>query len=269
MLDNVIERAIRYKHENGNLCDPITKGVKMRARVILTILFSVALIPAAFCWEYTFDTGQWSYFDDDTGANVAVSASDGTLSIDYPDYGFHSVRYVFADKDSTGPVFGSNKELTDGYVSATLSYSGLAPTYAHFFFAGAGQPGDDQIYVTDGTETVGGTMTFWASPNIADSLVVDPQTIEVGFWPCTWSMMNVGPVHDAQRGSGASWADSLASVDAVGLVLGYVGDPGDSQLNIDEFTVTPEPSILLLSGPLAGFLGWRIRRRSKRTAKKA
>ena len=240
----------------------------MRARVILTILFSVALLPAAFCWEYTFDTGQWSYFDDDTGANVAVTPSDGVLSIDYPDYGFHSVRYVFADKDSTGPVFGSNKDLTGGYVSATLSYSASAPTYAYFFFAGAGQPGDDQAYVTEGSWT-GGSQTFWTSANIVDSIGADPQTIEVSFESSLWSMINVGPVHDDQRGDAASWADSLTSVDAVGLVLGYVGDPGDSQLNIDEFTVTPEPSILLLSGPLAGFLGWRIRRRSKRTAKKA
>lgn len=243
----------------------------MRIKLILALVFSVVFLPAAFCWEYTFDTDQgWSYFDNDTGGRVAVSPSDGVLSVDYPDYGFFSVRYIFADKDTNSPWFGSNKDLTGGYVSATLSYSGSqAPTFAYFFFAGAGDPGDDQVYVTEEASWVGGTQTFWAS-SVALELGGEMTEATLSFSPSEWSMLSVGSVHDDQRGTAASWDDSLASVDAVGIMLGYVGTPPEgAKLNIDEFTVTPEPSILLLSGPLAGFLGWAIRRKARRSPRKA
>lgn len=247
----------------------------MRAKYILAILFSVALVPAGFCWEYTFDTDHgWSYFDNDTEASVAVAPSDGVLSVEYPDYGFVSLRYIFADKDTNSPRFGSNKDLTDGYVTATLSYSGEAPEFAYFFFAGGGETGDDQIYLTgeEGSWT-GGTQTFWAASN--NPLELGTEMASTGtfyFTPEAYSVLNVGEEHDGLRDAAglASWEDSITSVDAVGVVLGYVGtDPGGATLNIDEFTVTPEPNILLLSAPLAAFLGWRIRRRGKRSSRKA
>jgi len=231
----------------------------------------VVFLPAAFSWEYTFDTDQgWSYFDNDTGGGVAVSPSGGVLSVDYPDYSFFSVRYIFADKDTNNPWFGSNKDLGGGQVSATLSYSGSqAPTFAYFFFAGAGDAGDDQVYVTEEASWSGGTQTFWAS-NMALELGEGMVYAPLSFSPSQWSMFSVGPVHDEQRGTAASWEDSLASVDAVGIMLGYVGTPPEGgKLNIDEFTVTPEPSILLLSGPLAGFLGWAMWRKRRRSPRKA
>lgn len=244
----------------------------MRAKIILTMLFSLVLAPAAFCWEYTFDADQgWSYFDGDTGAGVPVAPSGGVLSVDYPDYSFVSLRYVFADKDSS-PFFG-NKDLTGGYVSATVSYSGsVAPTFAYFFFAGAGDAGDDQVYLTgEPGSWEGGSQTFWAASDFPLDIGTEfASTGTFNFDTDTFAQLSVGPEHDAQRGSADSWGDSITSVDAVGIVLGYVGTPpGDAQLNIDEFTVTPEPHALLLMGPLAGFLGWRIRRRGKRTATKA
>jgi len=240
----------------------------MRAKFILTILFCIVL-PTAYCWEYTFDADQgWSYFDNDTGPGTSVAPSGGVLSVDYPSYSFFSVRYIFLDKDSLHPTFGSNQDLGGGYVKARVSYSGsVAPAFAYFFLAGGGNAGDDQIYLTGGPGSwVGGSQTFWAASNDPLSLGTEMTwTPTLYFTPETFKVLSVGPQHNAQRGTADSWATTIASVDAVGIVLGFVGTPpADAKVNIDEFTVTPEPSVLLLSGPLAGFLAWKIRRRGKR-----
>ncbi len=248
----------------------------MRAKLILAIVFSVAIAPAAFSWELTwsFDADHaWSYFDDDTVAATRVAPSGGVLSVDYPDYSFVSIRYIFLDKDTVNPVFGSNMEMSSGdYLRATLSYTGSkAPTFAYFFLAGGGDAGDDQIYLTgEPGSWQGGTQTFWATDSLGITLGTEfATTPNIYFTPENFSLLDVGTVHDSRRGIADSLATTLASVDAIGIILGYVGTPpANATLNIDEFTVTPEPSILLLSAPLAGFLGWRIRRRSKRTARK-
>jgi hypothetical protein len=248
----------------------------MQGKLILAIAILALLVPAAYCWEitYTFDTDHnWGYFDNDTGPRTSVSPSGGVLSVDYPDYDFVSIRYIFFDQDTVNPVFGANVDLSqEAYVRAKLSYSGSqAPTFAYFFFAGGGDAGDDQIYLTGQPGSwQGGTQTFWAASS--DPLQLTNElawTSTYYFTPDTFKRLTVGPEHTSQMGDPDTWAASISSVDAIGIVLGYVGTPpADATLNIDEFTVTPEPSILLLSGPLAGFLGWRIRRRSrKRTAK--
>ncbi len=247
----------------------------MRKNIIpIVVLFSIVVLPAAFCWEYTytFDSDQgWSYFDNDTGAGTSVSPSGGALSVNYPDYSFVSVRYIFADMDSAGGIFG-NADLTEGYVEAKLSYSGsVAPTFAYFFLAGGGDAGDDQIYLTgEPGSWQGGTQTFRTASST--SLEIGPDlawTERVYFNPSNFPVSTVGSVHNARRGTADAWADTITSVDAVGIALGFVGTPpADGKLNIDEFTVTPEPSALLLMGPLAGFLGWRIRRKSKVPAAK-
>jgi hypothetical protein len=245
----------------------------MRGRILLTALVSVVLVPAAYCWEYTYtfdgDEG-WSFFDNDTGAGTAAAPSGGVLSVNYP--GAASVRYIFADKDSAGEIFG-NVDLTGGSLTARLSYSGsVAPTFAYFFLAGGGDAGDDQIYLTgEPGSWQGGTQTFRAASSTP--LVIGTElawTSTVDFTRANFSVMSVGSVHNARRGTADSWAATISSVDAVGIALGFVGTPpADAKLNIDEFTVTPEPSALLLMGPMAGFLAWRIRRRTRKTAIRA
>ena len=245
----------------------------MRGRILLTALVSVVLVPAAFCWEYTytFDADEgWSFFDNDTGAGTAAASSGGVLSLDYP--GAASVRYIFADKDSTGGIFG-NVDLTGGSLTARLSYSGsVAPTFAYFFLAGSGDAGDDQIYLTgEPGSWQGGTQTFWTASSSPLEIGTDMAwTSVLDFDTDNFHVTTVGTAHNTRRGAADSWADTIAGVDAVGIALGFVGTPpADAKLNIDEFTVTPEPSALLLMGPMAGFLAWRIRRRTRKTATRA
>ena len=58
-------------------------------------------------------------------------------------------------------------------------------------------------------------------------------------------------------------AQALADVDAVGVMY---FDAGQTQhdLYVDNFAATPEPATLMMMGPAAGFLGWKLNRRRKR-----
>ena len=244
----------------------------MHIRAFIAVLAAVLILPAAFAWEYTatFDSDEgFKFFDNDTGAGTAITPAGGVLSVPYPDYGGTSFswRYIFMDKDVSGTGFYENIDLTGGSVSARISYSGsAAPFFAQFFLAGGGNAGDDLIYI-DGAQ--GGSQTFWGS----DQLTIGTDmawTPTVTFDTDHFYEMGIGTQHDARRGTPDSWANTISSVDAVGLVLGFYGPPpSDARLNIDEFTVTPEPSLFLLSGPLAGFLGWRIRRKGRKCTTKA
>jgi hypothetical protein len=241
----------------------------MHIKSVLATVAVLCLVSAASGWEYTatFDTDEdWKYFDNDIGPGTDVASGGGVLSVPAPSYGAWSWRYVFFDKDSTGFASG-DQDLAGGYVQTTLSYTGVAPTFAYFFLAGGGE--GDLIYI-DGS--VDGSQTFWGS--FSDPLVLSESpdtttTAKIYFTPDNFGVFNVGTVHDARRGSADSWATTIASVDAVGIALGYFGDASGATVEIDEFTVTPEPSLLLLSGPLAGFLGWKIRRKTRKAAAKA
>jgi hypothetical protein len=52
-------------------------------------------------------------------------------------------------------------------------------------------------------------------------------------------------------------------VDAIGVMY---FDAGKTQYNLyaDNFAAAPEPATLLMMGPAAGFLGWKLNRRRKR-----
>ncbi len=241
----------------------------MYKNLVFAVVVAVLLVPSAFCWEYraTFDTDEGAkYFDNDTGAGTSVAPSGGVLSVAYPNYAAFSWRYVFVDKDATNPDMGPNLSFPQGgSVQAKLSYTGMAPTFAFFFLAGGGNAGDDLIYISGAQ---GGSQTFWGTAG--NPLTITPSmqwTAKVDFNTSNFSVFDVGPQHNTRRGTSDSWATTMSGVDAFGVALGYFGNPGSSTLNIDEFVVTPEPSLLLLGGPLAGFLGWRIRRRSRAPAK--
>ena len=247
------------------------RGYIMSLKSIFVVVATILFIPAASCWEYvaTFDTNEgWKYFDDDTGPGTAIASGGGVLSVPAPSYGAWSWRYVFFDKDATSSVINNpDMDFTKGgYVQATLSYTGTAPMFAYFFLAGGGE--DDYAYI-DGTE--GGSQTFWGTYNNPLTIAEDPgstTTAQYLFNTSTFAVFSPGTEHRNRRGTPDSWATTIASVDAIGIALGYYGDPGESTVRIDEFTVTPEPSLLLLSGPLAGFLGWRIRRKTRKSPAK-
>ncbi len=232
----------------------------MYMKTICAVAIALLVAPAAFCWEvnWTFDAEtHWKYFDTTeqgtTGA-VDISSATGVLLVPYPQDTF---RFAFVDKDATNPAFPPNVALGGGYVEATLSYTGVAPTFAYFFLAGAGDPGDDIVYGTDISQTY--YSTAWTNPL---HLTTSPQTFKIDFGESFWHLDSIG------NSGSASWAQTISSVDAVGIAFGYYGveNISGSTVNVGEFTVTPEPSLLLLSGPLAGFLGWRIRKRGKRPA---
>ena len=242
----------------------------MSLKSIFVVVATILFIPAASCWEYvaTFDTNEgWKYFDDDTGPGTAIASGGGVLSVPAPSYGAWSWRYVFFDKDATSFNNPDMDFTKGGYVQATLSYTGTAPTVAFFFLAGGGE--DDYVYI-DGTE--GGSQTFRGTQNNMLTIAEAPgstTTAQYLFNTSTFAVFSPGTEHRNRRGTPDSWATTIGSVDAIGIALGYYGDPGDSTVRIDEFTVTPEPSLLLLSGPLAGFLGWRIRRKTRKSPAKA
>jgi len=240
----------------------------MHIKSVLATVAVLCLVSAAFGWEYTatFDSDEdWKFFDNDIAPGTDLNSGGGVLSVPAPTYGAWSWRYVFVDKDSVSP-FQGNDDLTGGYVQATLSYTGVAPTFAYFFLAGGGE--GDLIYIDGSTD---GSQTFWGA--FGDPLVIPESpntttTANMYFTPDNFGVLNVGTVHDARRGTPDSWEATITSVDAVGIALGYFGDASGATVEIDEFTVTPEPSLLLLSGPLAGFLGWRIRRKTRKAAAK-
>jgi hypothetical protein len=245
----------------------------MYTKIISAVVLVFICVPAALSWEYvaTFDTNEnWKYFDNDTGAGTAAPQGTGILSVPYANYGAPSWswRYIFVDQDAAN--FSPNTNLTNGSVQATLSYSGsVAPTFAYFFLAGGGNAGDDSIYI-NGSQ--GGSQTFWGAYNNPLSIAQSPNwttTVAIDFNTTNFGVFDVGPVHNARRGTPDSWDSTIVDVDGVGIVLGYYGTPpGDAKLNIDTFSFTPEPGMLLLSGPLAGFLGWKIRRRQRRAPAK-
>jgi hypothetical protein len=247
----------------------------MNAKLILTILLSLLIVPAAFCWEYTttFDADPgWTYFDGDAGTGTAVSqeAWEGTLSMPWPMF---TVRYIFADSNTPG--FGSNVDLSSpaAYVQANIRWTGgelnSSNCVAYFFLAGGGDNSDD-IWVWSDPNSASGSQTFWTSDVALYDLGLGSEWVNTGdiyLNADNFSLFSPGTKHDQRRGAADSWNASIQSVDAVGIILGYFGmEPGSFE--ISEFTVTPEPSFLLLSGPLAGFLGWRIHRKGRKSARK-
>jgi len=58
-------------------------------------------------------------------------------------------------------------------------------------------------------------------------------------------------------------AQALADVDAIGVMYFDAGQTAE-QLYVDNFAAAPEPATLLMMGPAAGFLGWKLNRRRKR-----
>lgn len=191
-----------------------------------------------FSSNYDEDGAQYSSTGGRTGGYVFQNAVG------------YNLHLVFADSDASNGSLAGNVNYSamprlEAYVTAAGQY---IDAYVDLFFASTGD---------SSTNPVGaGNLTVYATQARPWIIEYDPWTLISGDLtnPSQWSRV---------RGS-AHWSSAIIDVDVVGVFVDVDMTFGTNRVMVDDFVGTPEPGLLLTMAPMAGFLGWRLRRRSKR-----
>lgn len=185
--------------------------------------------------------------------NGALHRTTGGLSntgYDYTNFAWVAGNWnlIFADADASGGNLAGNKDYSNiPSLSAWLEYSYTQATgvTTTFFFASTEDSG------TDITAASNQNLFYWNST----------------FFPTqSWAQYSADLTNTGNwtrmTGTG-TFANSIQDVDLVGIL--FLGSAtGSPEMRVDNFTATPEPGLFLTMAPLAGFLGWRLRRGRKK-----
>ncbi len=189
--------------------------------------------------------GSWlqSNYDEDGAGYSSTGGYSGGCDLQNVVAGTYNL--IFADSDaSNGALAGNVNYSALPSLEAYLKWSGTASCSGVLFFAST---------LDSSTNPVG-------APNLT-VYYYTPSSFSSSWVHRTAALASSSGWYIAQ-GSGA-WSAALSDVDVVGVICYPYGQ---GQLMVDNFVGTPEPGLLLTMAPMAGFLGWRLRRRSKRTA---
>jgi len=211
------------------------------------------------------DYGQWSELFDthylEDGAKYWPTEGY-TGGYDYIDQYWEAGNWylIFADSDASGGNLAGNEDFTiapsmQAYLKRDSALQIPATT---FFFASTGDSTTDPTQASD--------LALYTQ-RFADFFYVDPGDS----WNLYTADLTDSNKWSKQMGSGdRTWSNAITDVDLVGVMFVVTGaDPGAETIMVDNFTVTPEPGLLIMMGPLAGFLGWRVRRGKKRNSARA
>ncbi len=241
----------------------------VKSSVIVTFIAVCALCDLAFCdpmnylETFTGSNANWRT-DEDKNANLflstaAVSYDSGSQSV-YAPYpavvGTTKTTLIYADSTSSSPagiLAGSEDYSSIPSLSVWLKLSTNDVLPAVVFFIASNK--------NTGSDTLNTSTDIWyafvgADPNYLGTSW-SQYTHDLN--PDNWSRL---------RGSGSEdFSAILADVDAIGVMM---TDTGYTEYNlyVDNFTATPEPASLLLMGPMAGFLGLKVLRRKRPSARK-
>jgi hypothetical protein len=207
--------------------------------------------------DWGTDYGTWTQlFVSNYLENGAKHSDSGGVSGGYDyidvDWAPSNWNLIFADSDASGGTFAGNKNYTAMGVTEMSAYvmrsSSNIPAATFFFVSDASGTTPSQ------SSTVWYYNLFIPSTSWPSQPLTAPMT----------SSTNWTPIIPSGSGTPRTWAASIADVDLVGVMLIDATETGNPEMRIDEFTVTPEPCLLLTMAPLGAFLGWRLRRNRKK-----
>ena len=162
----------------------------------------------------------------------------------------YNLHLIFADSDGSNGLLAGNKDYStfprlEAYVTAAGNY---IDAFADLFFASTGDSSTNPVGAAN--------LTVYATQTRRYVIEYDPWTLLTGDLtnPSQWSRV---------WGS-ADWSSAISDVDVVGVLFDVDMTFGGNQVMVDDFVGTPEPGLLLTMAPMAGFLGWRLRRARKR-----
>jgi len=188
--------------------------------------------------NYDEDGAQYSSTGGHSGGYVFQNVVSNTYSL------------IFADSDASNGALAGNKDYStfprlEGYVTAAGDY---IDAYVDLFFASTGDSSTNPVGAAN--------LTVYATQAAPWIIEFDPWTLLTGDLtnPSQWSRV---------RGS-ADWSSAIGDVDVVGVFFDVDMTMGANQVMVDDFVGTPEPGLLLTMAPMAGFLGWRLRRIKRR-----
>ena len=213
--------------------------------------------------SWTTDFGALTeLFQSNYASNAAKHSTTGGNpgGYGYSDIDWPAFKYVllFANADSTGQVQLGDYSNTP-YLSVDIQrLSNNNPGVFVFFASEAGSTigSSTSLYFYNTS-----TYAPHASTNTWTTLTAD-LTGGKGTEPNKWSAIR--PDGDPTRG----WSTAVGDVDLIGVLWFDSGESNNPQMRVDNFTVTPEPGLLMTMAPMAGFLGWRLRHsRRKRTVR--
>lgn len=237
----------------------------MRINAIVVLIALCFFCGSAFCdprgYLETFASSNMNwrtdedFLDDMFTDTAAVAWDSGSQSVyaRYPEveYGNTLTSVIYADASSSDPattLAGNVNYSSVPGLSVWLKYSpGASYPGVAFFIASNNNTGNSSlttsssIFQYKGQAT--GLGTSWTQYTCTD--------FRSGAWT---SWRNPGSLTLAQ---------ALADVDAIGVIYFDAGETAEN-LYVDNFAAAPEPATLLMMGPAAGFLGWKLNRRRKR-----
>ena len=236
----------------------------MRINAIVVFFALCFFCGSAFCdpmgYVETFDSNNMNWrTDEDPLSNIfsttgAVNYDSGSQSVyaRYPQVVmFTYTSVIYADATSSSPA---------GTLAGNVNYSSV--------------PGLSVWLKTSTNAWLPATTFFIASNNntgnstlTTSSSIFQYNTQAIGLGT-SWKQYTCT---DFAATSWTTWrnpgsltlAQALADVDAIGVMYFDAGHTAEN-LYVDNFAAAPEPATLLMMGPAAGFLGWKLNRRRKR-----
>ncbi len=241
-----------------------SRVIRMKSLVVFCVSLFVAA--QAYCdvikYKETFDvnndTRDWATDENLIGqlfgANLdedgALHSNTGgvTGGYDYSNYAWTAGHWglLFADADASGGNLAGNKNYSSTpEVSSYMARNSTNYPTTSFFFASNNN-------ASDSTLNTSSTIFYY---NYSWSIVSSS-------WEYHTADLSDSSKWTRRRGS-VEYANALADVDAIGLMFLDGTEAGTPELRVDNFA-TPEPGLLMTMAPLAGFIGWRVRRNRKR-----
>lgn len=233
---------------------------------IAVCVFSVSAFcdPMGYTEFFTSNNATWKtdeelYSSDFLGTYGEVSWDSSSKSVwaSYPALvggALTKTTFIFADSQSSGGNLAGSEDYSSipgVSVWLKLSTNDVVPGVT-FFLATNHNTGSD---------TLNTSSAIWYAA--VGAVFPEPATTwfqYTGSFTDTWVRLRGSTSYD--------FSDALADVDAIGVMMTDDGATTE-ELYVDNFTATPEPASLLLMGPMAGFLGWKVVRRKKGAPRRA
>jgi hypothetical protein len=200
--------------------------------------------------DWGTDSGWWfdeffsANYDEDGASHSNAGGYTGGYNYTYQPGWTYYTYSIFADSDASNGLLAGNKDYStfprlEACVRATSGY-GYGWIDGGFFFASTGDSSTNPV----GAANLTMFMTY------------------IGMVPSDWAHWTADLTPSQwwlERGS-ADWSSAISDVDVVGVWF-WPEESEDTEFGVDDFVGTPEPGLLLSMAPVAGFLGWRLRRR--------
>jgi hypothetical protein len=205
-------------------------------------------------WGTDYGRGEYGYWPDLFGSNydedgAGYSSTGGvTGGYDYVSVS-GSLTYelftVFADSDASGGALAGNRDYSVlPSLEAYVKWDGASYCPGVLFFASTLDSSTNPVGASNLTLFYYSDVVFEASSS----------------WTHQTADLTSSSGWYAALGSG-DWSSALSDVDVVGVSFQPFSE---GNFMVDNFVGTPEPGLFAVMAPMAGFLGWRLRRAGRK-----